>query len=146
MQNKNNEIKFTIPLNPITKKNSKIIKSVGKPLIFKNKQYWLFKQLRLINGKKYTNYEKVALQLIKFLYKGGPISEKVNVKAMYYRKTKHTVDLNNLHSALHDTLVKGGVLKDDDYKIIESTDGSRVRFDKENPRTEVTITRVEEIE
>ncbi|PID82024.1 MAG: hypothetical protein CSB16_03440 [Clostridiales bacterium] len=63
----------------------------------------------------------------------------VNVKSVYYRATRHKVDLNNLHSALHDCLVKAGVLEDDNYKIIASTDGSRVEIDKENPRVEIEI-------
>lgn len=49
------------------------------------------------------------------------------------------VDITNLHSALHDILVKVGVLEDDNYKIVASTDGSRVFVDEGNPRTEVEI-------
>ena len=64
----------------------------------------------------------------------------VNVKATYYMPTKCKVDIVNLHSALHDILVKCGVLKDDNCRIVVSTDGSRVRYDKENPRTEIEIT------
>ena len=40
-------------------------------------------------------------------------------------------------------LVKYGVIEDDNSRIIVSMDGSRVRYDKENPRTEVTIEMVE---
>jgi hypothetical protein len=40
---------------------------------------------------------------------------------------------------LHDILVKAKVLEDDNYKIVIGTDGSRVYYDKENPRTEVEI-------
>ena len=65
----------------------------------------------------------------------------VNVKAIYYMPTRRVVDITNLHSALHDVLVKAGVLQDDNSRIVVSTDGSRVRYDKDNPRTEVEITR-----
>ena len=41
-----------------------------------------------------------------------------------------------------DVLVKAGTLKDDSCSIVVSTDGSRVFYDKENPRTEVEITAV----
>lgn len=54
------------------------------------------------------------------------------------------VDLTNLHEALHDILVHYGVLSDDNCKIIVSTDGSYVDVDKWEPRTEVTITELEE--
>jgi Holliday junction resolvase RusA-like endonuclease len=64
----------------------------------------------------------------------------VNVKALYYMPTRGKVDLINLHAALHDVMVKYGTLPDDDCRVIVSTDGSRVRYDKDNPRTEVTIT------
>jgi Holliday junction resolvase RusA-like endonuclease len=56
------------------------------------------------------------------------------------------VDLINLHAALHDALVDCGVLIDDHSGIIVSTDGSRVRHDKENPRIDVVITRICEME
>lgn len=53
--------------------------------------------------------------------------------------TKRRVDLSNLIEAVDDILVKAGVLEDDNYKIVQSHDGSRVLHDKENPRTEITI-------
>ena len=67
----------------------------------------------------------------------------VNVKALYYMPTRRRVDLCNLHEALCDVLVKFGVVQDDNCKIIASMDGSRVLYDKENPRTEVYIEEVE---
>lgn len=63
----------------------------------------------------------------------------VNVKAVYYMQTRRKVDITNLHNALHDILVHYGVLADDNMKIVVFTDGSRVKYDKLNPRTEVTI-------
>ena len=36
-----------------------------------------------------------------------------------------------------------GILADDHYGIVESHDGSRCYVDKDNPRTEITITKVE---
>lgn len=57
--------------------------------------------------------------------------------------TRRRVDLCNLHEALCDVLVKFGVVQDDNCKIIASMDGSRVLYDKENPRTEVYIEKVE---
>jgi Holliday junction resolvase RusA-like endonuclease len=53
--------------------------------------------------------------------------------------TKRRVDLTNLLEAIDDVLVKYGVLKDDNSEIITSHDGSRVLYDKDNPRTEVAI-------
>lgn len=69
----------------------------------------------------------------------------VNIKATYYVKRNARVDITNLESALMDVLVKAGVLADDSAikpAIVVSTDGSRVYYDKENPRIEVEIERV----
>jgi Holliday junction resolvase RusA-like endonuclease len=56
--------------------------------------------------------------------------------------TQRRVDLANLIEALQDILVAAHVLADDNCKIVVSTDGSRVFYDKSNPRTEVEIREV----
>ena len=53
--------------------------------------------------------------------------------------TRRKCDLTNLLEAIDDIMVKSGLLADDNFTIIESHDGSRVLYDKENPRTEVQI-------
>ena len=126
-------IKFTIPLNPVSKKNSNEIVKHG------NKR-------RIIASKTYRNYEKQAVLLIPWEAKQN-IDYPVNIKALYFRKTRHRVDKTNLESALMDTLVTAGVLKDDSAlnpERVVTTDGSKVFYDKENPRTEVTITNASE--
>lgn len=119
-------IEFTIGLAPRTKKNSqRIIMCNGRPMI--------------IPSKAYKQYEKESRS---FMPRIASIDYPVNIQAIYYMPTRHRVDLCNLHEALHDVLVHHGVLKDDNSKIIVSTDGSRVSYDKENPRTEVIIQKV----
>ena len=56
------------------------------------------------------------------------------------------MDLTNLLEACHDTLVAAKILADDNNTIIASVDGSRVMYDKENPRTEIFIEEIEEQE
>lgn len=59
--------------------------------------------------------------------------------------TARRVDITNLLGALHDVLVRAGVLADDSSlseRIVVGVDGSRVFVDRENPRTEVEITEV----
>lgn len=68
-----------------------------------------------------------------------PINKPINLKCVYYMKTRRRVDLFNLLNATADILVHYGVLKDDDCNIVVSPDGSRVKYDKENPRVEVEI-------
>ena len=43
-----------------------------------------------------------------------------------------------------DILVYYGILKDDNFMIVAGHDGSRVKVDRVNPRTEIFITRMEE--
>lgn len=127
------ELRFEIPLNPVTKKNSNV----------------RTKQGGIIASKAYRHYEKDAVLLIPGWAKKR-ISRPVNVRAIYYTKIdyfapgrKARIDLQNLHNALADTLVAAGVLADDNCTIVYSMDGSRVRHDKKNPRTEVVITEAE---
>ena len=50
------------------------------------------------------------------------------------------MDAVNLLQAVCDILVKYNVIADDNSNIIASFDGTRVLYDKEKPRTEITIT------
>lgn len=122
-------IRFTIPLQPITKKNhGQIIFRNGKAVYLPSKQY-----------QQYEKDCKVFIPRPSFC----PLTGQVNVKAVFYMETRRRVDLVNLLQALLDILVKYGVLGDDNSKIVVSVDGSRVGYDKENPRTVVEITEIE---
>lgn len=122
--------KFTIPLPPITKKNSQqIVWAHGRPCI--------------IQSKKYKEYEKNAGYFIPC--KNANINYPINLEMIYYMPTKRKVDLGNLEAATCDILVKYKVIADDNYNIVASMDGSRVFYYKENPRTEIVITKLEEL-
>lgn len=73
-----------------------------------------------------------------------PISHPVHIKYLFYMKTHRRVDALNLQAAADDLLVSNCVLKDDNCNIVKSHDGTRVFYDKENPRTEVYIYDYEE--
>ena len=49
-------------------------------------------------------------------------------------KDKRRRDIANYIEAIQDILVKYEVLKDDNYNIVYSLDGTRMYVDKENPR------------
>lgn len=120
-------IRFTIKLPPISKKNSQQIlinRATGRPFVMPSKQY--------------KEYEKDALWFIPKVE--APIICPVNIKCLFYMPTRRRVDLTNLLEAVDDLMVKADLLADDCYTIVESHDGSRVFVDKENPRTEVEIT------
>ena len=119
--------KFTVPLPPITKKNSqRIVMRGNKPCI--------------LPSEKYREYESIAVWYIPRV--GDPIDFPVNVKFIFYMPNNRLCDLTNHLESIDDVMVKAGLLKDDNYKIIVSHDGSRVLVDKDNPRTEVEITKI----
>lgn len=60
--------------------------------------------------------------------------------------TNQTIDMSALYEGIQDVLVEVGVLKDDSAlndPILVGHDGSRVHLDRDNPRMEVTLTRME---
>ena len=122
------ELKFEIPLDPKSKKNSQqVITIKGRPII--------------VQGTVYKKYEKECGDVLKRIFTvAEPINFPVNVKCVFYRATKRAVDLTNLLAAIDDILVKYGVIADDNRNILASHDGSAVHWDKEHPRTEITIT------
>lgn len=120
---------FVIPLPPITKKNSQQImtnRATGKPFVSPSRQF--------------KKYENAALW---YIPKHRYIDFPVNVQCLFYMPNRRKVDLTNLLEAIDDIMVKAGLLLDDNSTIIQSHDGSRVFFDKENPRTVIRITKAE---
>jgi Holliday junction resolvase RusA-like endonuclease len=75
-----------------------------------------------------------------------PISGPVHIVYRLYMQTRRRVDDLNLFGALDDILVKNHVLQDDNITVIRSRDGSRVFYDKENPRAEIYIYKYNEEE
>lgn len=125
---------YTIPIQPITKKNSQqIIPYKGRYIP--------------IPSKKYKDFEKAAAPYLNVIkYETGTICYPVNIKAVFYVSKRLRYDLTNLLEAIDDAMVKAGLLLDDNRDIIAGHDGSRVFYDKENPRIELTITKMEDYE
>lgn len=123
-------MKLTLYGDPRTKKNSaRILRTrSGAPFV--------------APSKAYGDYETDCLRQIK--KPRSPISARVNVRCVYYMKTARRVDLANLIEAITDILVKARVLEDDHCRIVAGHDGSRVEYDKENPRAEIWIEEMED--
>ena len=124
------EIQYTIKLPPITKKNSQQImtnKKTGRPFIMPS-----------------ANYKKYERDAARFLTPRPPrpIECSLNIKCLFYLPTRRRTDLTNLLEAVDDLLVAEGIIADDHYGIVTAHDGSRCHYDKANPRTEITITRL----
>ena len=128
-------MKFTIYGNPITKKNTPRIVTKklpnGKSIPF------------ILPSEAYVKYEKDAKQ---YIPKIDTIDYPINIKCEFYMQTRRKVDISNLISAISDILTKYKVIDDDNRNIVVSYDGSRVFYDKENPRTIVEITKVDNYE
>ena len=119
-------LQFAIMLPPISKKNSQQImlnRATGKPFIMPSKHY--------------KEYERAALWQIPNV--AEPINSPCNVKCLFYMPTHRKCDLTNMLEAIDDIMVRAGLLADDNFTIVESHDGSRILYDKENPRTEIEI-------
>lgn len=117
-------MQITLKGAPRTKKNSQqIVKLRGRYCV--------------IPSKAYKEYETACLWQI--CRPAKAINMPVNMRCVYYMPTRRRVDLCNLLEATCDILVKAGVLEDDNSTIVYSHDGSRVDYDKENPRVEVFI-------
>lgn len=80
-----------------------------------------------------------------------PITEKMNLKCLFYMPNNRMVDLSNLFAGVHDVLAGNEkwanvdpslyqIIYDDSSRYIGSVDGSRVLLDMVNPRVEIFIT------
>lgn len=123
-------MKLTLYGDPRTKKNS--------ARILKSRSGGRF----VAPSKAYVDYETDCLRQIKRPRR--PISARVNVRCVYCMATRRKVDLANLIEATCDILVKAKVLADDNSQIVAAHDGSRVDYDKKNPRAEIWIEEMEE--
>ena len=127
------DIEFTLPIKPRTKKNSSSFVTLknGRTI--------------LLPSKYYRAFEKEAVSYVESLFGNlEPIDRPINLCCVFYKDKNHISDLVGYLQAIQDTLVKAGLLKDDNSNIVASTDGSRVELDRENPRIEVKITWKEE--
>jgi len=123
------EIKYIVKLPPITKKNSQQILTnpkTGRPFI--------------MPSAKYKQYEREAQWFLKPI-PPKPIACSLNIKCLFYLPTRRRTDLTNLLEAVDDVLVHAGIIEDDHSGIVTAHDGSRVLYDKDNPRTEIYITK-----
>ncbi len=119
-------IPILIPVEPRTKKNSQRLVKLGGRIV-------------PIPSKQYKDFEKQCGQWLQ-PWAGMEINKPVNVRCLFYMKTKRKVDLTNLLEAADDVLVKYHVLEDDNMTIVAGHDGSRVLYDKGYPRIEIEIT------
>ena len=125
--------KFTIYMNPVTKKNSnQIVRNprTGRWFIAPSAQYKKYCRECLKQIMTWTDRPK------------EPIDFPVNCKYLFFKETHRLCDDLNHSEAIDDILVQAGVLADDNRDIVANHDGTRILYDKERPRVEITITEV----
>ena len=124
--------RYFIPEIPRSKKNSQQIcinRKTGRRFVRQSDQY--------------NDFETAASYYLQPKPK-KPIDYPVTVKCTFWMPTRRKVDKSNLEAAIHDILVKYGILDDDNRDVLASTDGSRVYYDKTNPRVEIEISPLQE--
>lgn len=137
--------KVTTPLwsatlygDPRTKKNSmRIVGGKAKcPRCGKPVKQWL------VQSAQHDSFSREASKQITPPPK--PIDRPVSCRYVFYTQTRRKVDGLNLEATIDDLLVRCHVLADDNSRIVIDHDGSRVRYDPDNPRVEITIFSSEE--
>ena len=123
--------KYLVSGNPYVKKSNQRVQMRGRRPV-------------KINTPRYNEWRHSALWQLKTQQKPSePIDYPINLQCVFYKSTQGRVDLSALYEGIQDVLVEVGVLADDNFKIVAGHDGSRVYVDRENPRMEITITKME---
>lgn len=126
-------INLTLIGRPITKKNHTQRTRSGKQ----------------IQSEAFLRYEQDCLWQIPAIVRLG-VNKKCNVKCVYYMTinyykegSKAKIDLVGLLQGTLDILAKANVIEDDNCRIAATYDGSKVLYDKANPRVEIEIEAIE---
>lgn len=131
------KIEFTIPVHPVSKKNS-------QQIITLKTKYGKSRNI-IIPSKKYKEFEAECMPfLFQVKTQAGVIDFPVNMAVEFYVSKKLKYDLTNLLEAIDDAAVKSGLILDDNRDIIAGHDGSRVFYDKVNPRIQIAITQMDD--
>ena len=146
------EIKLIIPGSPVVKKSNR---KESYRIKLKTGQYKYLDQPVSWYTDVYKDWVRGAVRKL-IAYKSQhpeikfPLEDKFNLKALYYMKDNHILDMNNISQGICDVLagnekwlnvnpVYYQIIKDDNCRYIASMDGSRILVDVANPRTEITL-------
>lgn len=137
-------IEFTLPVEAKTKKNHPMFAWRKRPYAIKIGRVVVMRipyTPFIIPSKGYSEFENEVVPYLKrVVAETGTVNFPINMKVIYWVKRRGNYDLTNLLEAVDDAAVKAGFILDDNRDIIAGHDGSRVYYDKYNPRIEITIT------
>lgn len=128
------DILFEIEMDNIIcrpkKNNMKPIRRGNRTYIVQNERYQLFSDLFDLEIIKQKN--KIPVE---------PIHDRCNVQMVITRGDKRKTDLVNNENAILDKLVDNKILKDDNYNIVCSMDGSTMKYEKDVNKIYIKITK-----
>jgi hypothetical protein len=138
-------IYFTLPGNPCSSKNSRPIfinrktnqRFIGKSKLLKD---YIENGLIALDIQKRADIRNLCFRKSDSDWEGArdyPIGIDIQITFTFYVKDNRRRDLVNLCQAPLDLLQKANIISDD--SIVKSLDGSRIYYDKANPRTEIEI-------
>lgn len=130
-------LKYIVKGDPRTKKNHMEIAGQGRrcPVCHKFEKQWVRQ------GEAHDVYAEKAVWMLHPRPR-VPIDFPINICYRFYMQTHRIVDQSNLIESLDDILIEAGIIKDDNSRIVAGHDGTRVLYDKDNPRVEIYITRM----
>ena len=91
----------------------------------------------IMQSKLYLQFEKDCGIFLKRY--ANHIDYPINLKCTFYVPNKTKRDLTHLLNAIQDILVKYDVIADDNYKIVQGLDGSRIIYEKDREETIIEI-------
>ena len=128
----NKMIKIELPLTTKSKKNH-------QQILINSKTHKPF----VAQGKWYKEFEKECWAYLQ-KYSDLLIDYPVNLKCTFVVPDRRKRDLVNLLNSIQDILVKYHNLKDDNYNIVHSLDGSRIENEKNIEKTIIEISKIED--
>lgn len=125
-------LRIEMPLLTRSKKNS-------QQILYNSKTHRPF----VAQSKLYKEFEKACWQYLE-PYSDKLIDYPINLKCTFVVPDLRKRDISNLLNSIQDILVKYHVLKDDNYSIVKSLDGTRIIYQKGVEKTIIEITKIEE--
>ena len=117
-------MKLTISGTTPSKKNSRINTRSG----------------RSFPSKRFTEWEAPALVQLQEQFKGLRVTDyPITITMVFFNGDQRRHDLDNQCSSILDTLVKAGIIEDDNQKFVEAIQLQYGGHDKANPRCEVFL-------
>lgn len=95
----------------------------------------------VVYSEAYESWKNDALRILSQYKYRLRIGFPIILQCHFYVDKRGRRDISALYEGIQDCMVTAGIILDDDCNIVIGHDGSRVYYDKRNPRIEVSIFR-----